>query len=70
MSFIGYLTLAPLAAALIILLLPKEQSRMAALALSAIIFLASLGLLAIPAGDTNLPWIPSIDIRSCCCRHS
>ena len=63
MSFIGYLTLAPLAAALAVLLLPKEQSRMAALALSSVIFLASLGMLVYPSADTNLPWIPAIDIR-------
>src|SRR5580765_2811837 len=63
MTFIGLLTLAPLAAFLLVLLLPQNQSRIAALIFSLTIFAASLGLLIGAPPDTNLPWVPSVDIR-------
>ena len=63
MTFTGLLTLAPLAAFLLILLLPQSQSRIAALTFSLIIFAASLGLLIGAPIDTNLDWIPSAGIR-------
>jgi NADH-quinone oxidoreductase subunit M len=62
MSFVGLLALAPLAAFLLILLMPQSQSRQAALIFSIVIFIASLGLLVAPA-ETNLPWIPALDIH-------
>ena len=57
MTFVGLLTLAPLAAFLIILLGQERQSRSAALLLSLVIFIASLGLLVGAPAETNLPWI-------------
>ena len=47
---------------LLLLLLPQSQCRQAALVLSIVIFIASLGLLIAPA-KTNLLWIPSLDIH-------
>src|SRR5713226_9352410 len=62
MSFVGLLALAPLAAFLLILVMPQSQARQAALIFSIVIFIASLGLLVAPA-ETNLPWIPALDIH-------
>jgi hypothetical protein len=45
MTFVGLLAFAPLVAVLLILLAPESQSRAAALVLSLVIFVASLGLL-------------------------
>ena len=62
MTFVGLLALAPLAAFLLVLLLPQSQSRIAALIFSVVIFVGSLGLLIAPA-ETDLPWIPAVDIH-------
>jgi NADH-quinone oxidoreductase subunit M len=63
MTFVGLLALAPLAAFLLIAMLPENQSRNAALLFSVIIFIASLGLLVGSPVDTNLPWIPAANIH-------
>ena len=63
MTLLGWFTLAPLAAFLVVLLLPRETMRIATLVASLVIFAASLGLLAGPQPETNLPWIPSFQIR-------
>jgi len=62
MTFVGLLALAPLAAFLLVLLMPQSQSRLAALIFSIVIFIASGGLLVAPA-ETDLLWIPSLDIH-------
>jgi len=63
MTFVGLLALAPLVAFVLILLLPDSQSRPAALLLSLVIFVASLGLLVGTPLETNLPWIPEANIH-------
>ncbi|MCI0362587.1 MAG: NADH-quinone oxidoreductase subunit M, partial [Phycisphaerales bacterium] len=63
MSFLGWLILAPFAAFLLVLLLPKSAAKTAALVLSLAIFGASLGLLAGPVAETNIPWIQELNIR-------
>lgn len=63
MTFVAFLALAPLVAFLLILLLPDSVSRPAALVLSLAIFVGSLGLLAGPPAETNLPWIPEANIH-------
>ena len=63
MTFVGLLTLAPLVAALIVLMAPESQSRTAALVLSLIVFIGSLGLLVGAPADTNLPWVPAVDVH-------
>ena len=66
MSFLGWFLLTPLAAFLLLLLLPREQEktiRVAALALSLAIFALSLGLLAGDPRETDLAWIPELNIR-------
>ncbi len=66
MSFLGWFLLTPLAAFLLLLLLPREQEktiRVAALALSLAIFGLSLGLLAGEPRETDLAWIPELNIR-------
>ncbi|MGH9659869.1 MAG: complex I subunit 4 family protein, partial [Bryobacteraceae bacterium] len=66
MSFLGWLTLAPLAAFLLVLVAPggrDETIRRLTLALSLAVFLASLGLLAGTPSETDLPWIATVNIR-------
>jgi NADH-quinone oxidoreductase subunit M len=63
MTFVGLLAFAPLVAVLLILLAPESQSRAAALVLSLVIFIASLGLLVGVPVETNLRWIPAADIH-------
>ena len=63
MTFVGLLALAPLVAFVLILLAPESQARAAALALSLMIFAASLGLLVGTPAETNLPWVPGANIR-------
>src|SRR5436309_6496434 len=63
MTFVGLLALAPLVAFLLILLAPERQARAAALALSLVIFAASLGLLVGTPVETNLFWIPEANIH-------
>jgi NADH-quinone oxidoreductase subunit M len=63
MTFVGLLSLSPLVAFLLILISPASQSRLAALVLSLVIFVASLGLLVGAPVDTNLPWIPEANIH-------
>src|SRR5712691_5787525 len=63
MTFVGLLALAPLVAFILILLAPESQSRLAALVLSLVIFVASLGLLVGTPLETNLPWIPEANIH-------
>ncbi|MFN0167176.1 MAG: NuoM family protein [Bryobacteraceae bacterium] len=63
MSFLGWFVLAPLVAFLVILILPKSSSRVAALLLSLGIFVLSLGLLPGQPLETDLPWIPDLGIR-------
>ncbi len=63
MTFVGLLAFAPLVAFLLILLAPSSQSRAAALLLSLVIFVGSLGLVIAPPIDTNLPWIPVANIH-------
>src|SRR5262249_31141639 len=63
MTLLGLLTLAPLAAFLLVLLAPASQARVAALLFSLAIFAGSLGLLVVAPVDTNLPWIAAAHIR-------
>jgi NADH-quinone oxidoreductase subunit M len=63
MTFIALLTLAPLIAVLLILLAPDSQVRAAALVLSLVIFIGSLGLLVGVPLETDLRWIPAADIH-------
>jgi len=71
MSLLDIVLFLPLAGFIVLLLVPKEASRMAALLISLAVFVASLGLLApywfqYPAGhtfSTSVPWINYPPIR-------
>jgi NADH-quinone oxidoreductase subunit M len=63
MTFVALLALAPLVACLLILIAPEGQSRAAALVLSLVIFIGSLGLLVGVPLETNLLWIPAANIH-------
>ncbi|MBK9167436.1 MAG: NADH-quinone oxidoreductase subunit M [Bryobacterales bacterium] len=66
MSFLGWITLAPLFGFFLILFLPRNNPaliRQVTLLLSLVIFAGSLGLLSGTQPDTNVPWIPDFNIN-------
>ena len=63
MSLLDIVLFLPLVGFLLLLLVPKETSRMAALVISLIVFVLSLGLLGSSGYATDIPWINYPPIR-------